>query len=50
MDNDEWNHGMIWKLGLYGVDASDPAKTRTPRPGAIAALATAAQAHRAPSP
>jgi beta-glucosidase/6-phospho-beta-glucosidase/beta-galactosidase len=48
MDNYEWNHGMTWKLGLYGVDPADPTKTRTPRPRAIAALAGAAQTGRAP--
>jgi beta-glucosidase/6-phospho-beta-glucosidase/beta-galactosidase len=48
MDNYEWNHGMTWKLGLYGVDPADPAKARTPRPKAIAALASAAQSGRAP--
>jgi beta-glucosidase/6-phospho-beta-glucosidase/beta-galactosidase len=32
MDNYEWNHGMSWKMGLYGMDGSDPAKTRTLRP------------------
>lgn len=47
-DNYEWNHGMTMKLGLYGVDPNDPAKTRVPRPKAIAALATAAQTRRAP--
>ena len=47
-DNYEWNHGMTMKLGLYAVDPNDPAKARTPRPKAIAALATAAQTRRAP--
>jgi beta-glucosidase len=32
MDNYEWNHGMAWKMGLYGMDGSDPNKTRTLRP------------------
>ena len=32
MDNFEWNHGMSWKMGLYAMDGSDPAKTRTLRP------------------
>ena len=38
MDNYEWNHGMTLKFGLYAVDASDPAKARTPRAKAIAAF------------
>jgi beta-glucosidase/6-phospho-beta-glucosidase/beta-galactosidase len=49
MDNYEWNHGMTWKLGLYAVDPNDASKTRTPRPLAIATLATAAQSGRAPA-
>ena len=49
MDNYEWNHGMTVRMGLYGVDARDPAKARTPRPKAIAALATVAQSRRAPA-
>ena len=48
MDNYEWNHGMTMKLGLYAVDPLDHSKTRTPRPRAIAALAEASQARRAP--
>lgn len=31
MDNYEWNHGMTFHLGLYGVDKTDPQKTRTAR-------------------
>ena len=31
MDNYEWNHGMSFKMGMYGVDKSDPQKTRTAR-------------------
>jgi beta-glucosidase/6-phospho-beta-glucosidase/beta-galactosidase len=31
MDNYEWNHGMNVHLGLYGVDAHDPQKTRRAR-------------------
>jgi beta-glucosidase/6-phospho-beta-glucosidase/beta-galactosidase len=49
MDNYEWNHGMTWKLGLYGVDPLDAAKARTPRRKAIAALAAASQERRAPA-
>jgi beta-glucosidase/6-phospho-beta-glucosidase/beta-galactosidase len=28
MDNRGWNHGMHVKMGLYGIDPSDPMKTR----------------------
>jgi beta-glucosidase/6-phospho-beta-glucosidase/beta-galactosidase len=31
MDNYEWNHGMSVHMGLYGVDKSDPMKTRKAR-------------------
>jgi beta-glucosidase/6-phospho-beta-glucosidase/beta-galactosidase len=31
VDNFEWNHGMSWKMGMYGMDGTDPAKTRTLR-------------------
>jgi beta-glucosidase/6-phospho-beta-glucosidase/beta-galactosidase len=31
MDNYEWNHGMTFHMGMYGVDPKDPAKQRRPR-------------------
>ena len=34
MDNYEWNHGMNMHFGLFGVDPSDPDKTRTTKPSA----------------
>ncbi len=49
MDNYEWNHGMSERFGLYGVDATDPTKARTPRPKAIAAFAAIAQARELPA-
>ncbi len=30
-DNYEWNHGMTIKMGMYGVDPTDPSKTRHAR-------------------
>jgi beta-glucosidase/6-phospho-beta-glucosidase/beta-galactosidase len=30
-DNYEWNHGMTFKLGLWGVDPKDSMKARTKR-------------------
>lgn len=43
MDNYEWNHGMTFHLGMYGVDAKDPKKTRTARQsvGVYSRIATA---------
>jgi beta-glucosidase len=32
MDNYEWNHGMTFKMGMYGVDPTDATKKRTARP------------------
>ena len=46
MDNYEWNHGMTFHMGLYGVDPNDPLKKRKPRPQAIAAFARAADSLR----
>jgi beta-glucosidase/6-phospho-beta-glucosidase/beta-galactosidase len=34
MDNYEWNHGMAFHMGMYGVDPKDPTKARKPRKGA----------------
>jgi beta-glucosidase/6-phospho-beta-glucosidase/beta-galactosidase len=31
MDNYEWNHGMNIRMGLYAVNATDPAKVRVAR-------------------
>ena len=31
MDNYEWNHGMTFHLGMYGVDGKDPTKKRVTR-------------------
>jgi beta-galactosidase len=31
MDNYEWNHGMTFHLGMYGIDPHDPMKARVPR-------------------
>jgi beta-glucosidase/6-phospho-beta-glucosidase/beta-galactosidase len=33
MDNYEWNHGMTFHLGMYGVDPKDPQKIRHARKG-----------------
>ncbi|MSP93298.1 MAG: glycoside hydrolase family 1 protein [Myxococcales bacterium] len=30
VDNYEWNHGMAIQMGLYGIDPTDPKKTRKP--------------------
>jgi beta-glucosidase/6-phospho-beta-glucosidase/beta-galactosidase len=43
-DNYEWNHGMNIRMGLYAVDATDPAKARTARPAA-AVYGQIAQSH-----
>jgi beta-glucosidase/6-phospho-beta-glucosidase/beta-galactosidase len=34
VDNYEWNHGMSWKLGLYGLDLDT--KERSERPAMTA--------------
>ena len=48
MDNYEWNHGMSLRFGLFGVDKTDPAKTRTPRPRIIDAFSRIAKSGRIP--
>lgn len=47
IDNYEWNHGMTWYMGLYGIDSRDPMKTRRPRK-AVAAYSRIAQAGAIP--
>jgi beta-glucosidase/6-phospho-beta-glucosidase/beta-galactosidase len=47
MDNYEWNHGMSIKMGLYGVDPTDPQKVRHPR-GSVATYGTIAAAGQIP--
>jgi beta-glucosidase/6-phospho-beta-glucosidase/beta-galactosidase len=46
-DNYEWNHGMNIRMGLYAVNATDPAKVRTPRP-AVATYSRIAGSHVLP--
>ncbi|KAF9414420.1 hypothetical protein HW555_007674, partial [Spodoptera exigua] len=38
MDNFEWMQGYVERFGLYEVDISDPARTRTPRKSAFVIL------------
>jgi beta-galactosidase len=38
IDNFEWNHGMAYKFGLYGIDKSDPLKKRSARSAVAAYL------------
>ena len=46
-DNYEWNHGMSIHMGIYGVDKSDPSKTRQHR-NLVDVYARIAQEHKIP--
>ena len=48
MDNYEWNHGMTFHLGMYGVDPKDAMKTRRPRQ-TVTAYGKIAQANSIPA-
>ncbi len=47
MDNYEWNHGMTFKMGMYGVDPTDASKKRTARP-VVATYARIAEGAKIP--